>query len=390
MAVLFIARISMGFQFQSVASVTPFLVDELGLSYVEIGTLIGVFMLPGVFFALPGGYLGMRFGDQRLCGTGLALMALGGLILGASESYGLAVAGRLISGIGAVLVNVVVTKMVTDWFAGKEIMTALGVNLSSWPLGIALALVVQSSVASEYSWQAVMHLTVLVCVVSFGLVIGLYRRPPNLSEDANEPAVRFAVRFKVPRREVIPVSMAGLAWGFFNAGLVVFFSFSPGLLTERGMSTVDAGALVSIGLWVSLMSVPVGGYLAERLGRPESVIVVLSLTAGSALFLLPYIPVPLVLCVLVGLGIGAAGPIVALPSRVLAIENRGPGLGIFFSWYYVVMAVGPFAAGLGQDLTNSPAAPVIIGGMAFVATVGFLGLFHLFQVKSPEDVAPTG
>ena len=374
----------MGFQFQSIASVTAFLIDDLGLSYVQIGTLIGLFMLPGVFIALPGGYLGKLFGDKRMTGTGLALMVLGGLMLGFSESYALAIAGRLISGIGAVLFNVVVTKMVTDWFAGKEIMTAMGVILSSWPLGIALALIVQSAVADAYSWHAVMHLTVLVCAASFGLVVAFYRSPPNISEEPGGASDRFTV----PWREVIPVSVAGVAWGLFNLGLVVFFSFTPGLLTDQGMSAVDAGALVSIGLWVSIPAVPLGGYLAERLGRSEAAIVVLSFTAGAALFLLPYVSVPVVLTVVVGLGIGGAGPIVALPSRALSPENRGPGFGIFYTWYYVVMAVGPFVAGLGQDLTGSPATPVIIGGAAFMATIGFVGLFSLFQAKNRVDVAP--
>ena len=376
----------MGFQFQSVASVSPLLISDLGLNHAEIGTLIGLFMLPGVFIALPGGYLGKRFTDKLICGTGLALMVVGGLILGISQSYTLAMTGRLISGIGAVLFNVVVTKMVTDWFAGREIMTAMGVILGSWPLGIALALIAQSAVATTYSWPTVMYLTAIVCAVSLGLVIALYRRPPSLPEDQDETGISF----KVPWREALPVSMAGIAWGVFNVGLVVFFSFSPGLLASRGMSAVDAGTLVSIGLWVSLLSVPLGGYLIERLGRPESAIAILSVTAGAALLLLPYAPIPVVLSVLVGLGVGAAGPIVALPSRALAPQNRGPGLGIFYTWYYGVMAVGPLFAGLGQDLTSSPATPVIIGGAAFVATVAFVGLFHVFLVKSPVRVAQAG
>lgn len=376
----------MGFQFQSVASVSPFLIHDLGLNYAQIGTLIGLFMLPGVFIALPGGFLGKRYGDKRVCGTGLVLMVVGGLILGVSQSYALAVAGRLISGIGAVLFNVVLTKMVTDWFAGKEIVTAMGVVVSTWPFGIALALVTQSAVATAYSWSTVMHFSTIVCAVSLGLVIAFYRRPPPLPEDREETSISF----KVPWREALPVSMAGLAWGVFNVGLVLFFSFSPGLLTARGMSAIDAGALVSIGLWVSLLSIPLGGYITERLGRPGAAIVVLSVTAGAALILLPYAPVPVVLSVLVGLGVGAAGPIVALPSRALAPQNRGPGLGIFFTWYYAVMAIGPLLAGLGQDLSGSPVAPVIIGGAAFVATVAFLGLFHLFLIKSPVKVVRAG
>jgi hypothetical protein len=43
----------MGFQFQSVASTSAQLIDTFGLSYAEIGTLIGFFLLPGVFIAIP-------------------------------------------------------------------------------------------------------------------------------------------------------------------------------------------------------------------------------------------------------------------------------------------------------------------------------------------------
>lgn len=38
----------MGFQFQSVASISTFLVADLGINYTEIGTLVGLYLLPGV------------------------------------------------------------------------------------------------------------------------------------------------------------------------------------------------------------------------------------------------------------------------------------------------------------------------------------------------------
>ena len=45
LAVLAFARIAMGFQFQAVASVSPFIVEEFGIDYASIGTLIGLFVL---------------------------------------------------------------------------------------------------------------------------------------------------------------------------------------------------------------------------------------------------------------------------------------------------------------------------------------------------------
>jgi len=84
---LFLARTAMGFQFQSVASAAPFMIRDLGFSYAQIGTLIGLYFLPGIVIALPGGMLGHRFGDKIVCSAGLVLMVLGALLMGMSGSY---------------------------------------------------------------------------------------------------------------------------------------------------------------------------------------------------------------------------------------------------------------------------------------------------------------
>mgnify|MGYP003310185846 CR=1 FL=1 len=59
-------RFVMGFQFQAVASVTPFLVTDLGVDYTQIGTLVGFYMLPGLVIALPGAMLANRFSDLTM------------------------------------------------------------------------------------------------------------------------------------------------------------------------------------------------------------------------------------------------------------------------------------------------------------------------------------
>ena len=53
LAVLFAVRLTMGFQFQSVAAVAPLLERELGVSLADIGVLIGLYFTPGVALALP-------------------------------------------------------------------------------------------------------------------------------------------------------------------------------------------------------------------------------------------------------------------------------------------------------------------------------------------------
>jgi MFS family permease len=95
-----------------------------------------------------------------------------------SQDVTLFTAGRVLSGIGAVFLNVLVTKMVTDWFQGKEVATALGV-VSSWPLGIAIALIVVPPLAAG-SWAAGMWMAAGLSCLALLLVVAVYRSPPGL------------------------------------------------------------------------------------------------------------------------------------------------------------------------------------------------------------------
>ena len=103
LGVLFLVRIWTEFQFQSLASVSTYLEDDMSISYAQVGTLIGLFMLPGVVIALPSGVLGSRFGEKRTCASGLTLMVIGGILMGAGQTYPLVFARRLITRVGVVL-----------------------------------------------------------------------------------------------------------------------------------------------------------------------------------------------------------------------------------------------------------------------------------------------
>ena len=72
--VLFLVRLAMGYQFQSVASVSSHLVTDLGLSYTQVGTLIGFFLLPGIFIAIPSGTLTRAVTDKNLLMIGALAM----------------------------------------------------------------------------------------------------------------------------------------------------------------------------------------------------------------------------------------------------------------------------------------------------------------------------
>ena len=150
LAVLFAVRATIAFQFQSVATVAPLLGSEFGATLADIGVLIGLYFAPGVALALPGGAIGQRFGDKTTVLGGLLLMLAGSLMMASATSWNIQNAGRLVAGAGGVILSVQMTKMLTDWFAGHEIATAMAIFVNSWPTGVAFSLVVLPFVGTTY------------------------------------------------------------------------------------------------------------------------------------------------------------------------------------------------------------------------------------------------
>ena len=254
MAIIFLARTTMAMQFQSVAPVAPLVVADLGITYAQLGLLIGLYLLPGTVLALPGGLLGQRFGNRRVALWGLALMVIGGLVTASSHSLWPASAGRILSGAGGVLLNLILAKMTAEWFAGKEISTAMGVMLTSWPFGIGLGAALFGAVGAASSWRLVQHLAAALAAGAFVLVALFGRDAPGVG--ATGASLRLLPNLS--SREWALALTAGAAWMLFNVGFIVMVGFGPGLLQARGATLGQAGFLVSLAIWISTISVPLG------------------------------------------------------------------------------------------------------------------------------------
>jgi predicted MFS family arabinose efflux permease len=374
LGVLFTARFALGFQFQSAGSVTPFMVRDFGVDYAEVGTLVGLYMIPGLFLTVPSGFIGRRFGDKRIVLLGLTMMAGGGVLAGAAADYTLVVAGRLVSGSGAAVLFVLMTKMLTDWFVDKELFFGMSVFIIGWPIGIATGQAVQASIADASSWQVVFYLTALGCVVALLVVFLFYRTPPDSTDRTTDSFSTLS------SRELFLVTIAGLVWMFVNGAYLVFVSFGPVFLQEHGVPFAAAGRVVSLMSWVFLFSLPLGGYLATRFRIPN-LVMFSGLTGTIVVGALTLVTdVPFLTFTLFGIFYAAAVPVVAsLPARVLRPETRGPGLGIYFIWYFLGSALLPIAAGYLKDLTGSAASSVLFGVAMMIATLTLAALFRLAQ-----------
>lgn len=386
LAVLFAARTAMGFQFQSVAATSSHLIGALAIDYAALGTLIGIYMLPGVVIALPGGMLAGRFGDKSIAVLGLVLMVAGGAIMAFGDTLMLAGAGRLVAGVGAVLFNVVGTKMVTDWFVGHEIVTAMAILVASWPLGIGGALLSLGAIAQATSLTHALLVPVAFCGLTAIMVAFSYRRPGNAPGFVATGAARPTGAVRPRGREFRMICLAGLIWTTYNASYIIVISFAPDYLTMLGFSAVGAGLLMSGITWLLVPGVPLLGALAQRIGRPSLVMSIAFAVSAAAALAIPILQAPIPLFVILGVAFSMpAGVIMALPGMLLRPESRSVGTGIFFTWYYIGMAALPPLAGLARDLSGAPAAPIIVGGLVMATTLIWLGLLRYGRAPSPAQ-----
>ncbi|WP_431271993.1 CynX/NimT family MFS transporter [Dankookia sp. P2] len=375
LAILTAARTSLGFQFQSVAAASPQLVDGLGLSYADLGTLIGLYFLPGLFIALPAGALGRRFGDSRVALAGLLLMAAGAVLGSLAGGFAGLAAGRLLSGIGAVLLSVPLSKMVTDWFAGREIVLAMAVFMNSFPIGIGLAVLGLGGLAGAAGWPAVIASGAGPALAALALLLLAYRPHPNdHPKDGAGPAA--AGSWRIPRLDVALVCIAGSLWGILNGAFAIMVGFAPSYLGAAGLGAAEIGLLTGAATWLVVASAQAGGMLAQRWGRPGPLLAIAALGWAACLLALATRTGPPALAMIgSGLVMGLpVGVIMALPSQALRPEDRALGMGLFFLWLYAGHAGPPPLAGWVQDRVGSPAAPL------WLATALVLALLPLFWV----------
>ena len=358
-AALTLARMAFGFQFQSLASLGPELTARFGLDYASLGTLIGLYMVPGIIVALPGGLLGRRFGAGPLVGVGLGLMAVGGSLGALLFSPGGIAAGRLVAGVGAVTLVVMQGKMVSDRFTGKRFMPVMGLLIGAFPLGVGLVGLVQAPLVVHFGPYALFVVGAGIAALSLMLFLPTVGREPSSGGHWSLPSWR----------ESRLVMVAGGIWTAYNAGYYGFLSYIPSLLASRGHPPGSIAAVMAIATWANLPATILGGVLAARWGN-WPVMLVGTLAGVVAVGGPAFLDWPLVWGTLFGTAASLhAGVIVALGTLSARPENRASAMGLFYTIYYIGGAVIPGVCGWAADRSGAPGGALIAAAILAAAAI---------------------
>jgi predicted MFS family arabinose efflux permease len=305
-------------------------------------------------------------------------MALGSLLMALSEAWAGQVLGRLVAGVGGVLLSVLLSNMVADWFSPREIATAMAMLMLSWPVGLALSLMIVPAIGEVYGVAAA-HAAVSA-LGAFGSVLlaAVYRA-------RHVPTAKSPANSDLEWNSVIIVLAAAIAWSLFNVGYGMILGFGPTMLVERGWSVADAGSRTSLVIWLGALSTLVGGVIADRTKRYSLISIGSYLGLAFLLFAAPRSDS--VILAFVALGIVSGLPVasvVSVPVRLLAPGARPLGLGLFYTIFYGAMLVGPGLGGSYAQWSGMAAAAFDFGAAAvFLGAVTLCVLAYL-----PRSLAP--
>jgi MFS family permease len=376
---LIAARVALGFHLQVLAVVGPGVSADLALTNTELGLLIGIFLAPGIVLALPGGALIQRLGEKSVIALSLLLMTVAVIIAAHGAGFWAIFFARILGGAGGVMITVSAAKAVVDWFHGREINTALAANLTGFPIGVAIALFGLGGFAEPEAWRTAFW---IAAAASGGALFVFI-----LTFDAPEKAGAGGVVGVLPNRsESLLIVLIGGVWAIYNGSFMIMLSFTPLFLATEGIPFEQAAILVGLAPMCSLVAVPLGGVIADRLHRPNIIIVGGAAMWGLAMALLvPFARWPVAVGVLMVAGAFAgappSGPIVAAAGGVPRPQARGAALGLFYTVFYMGSVVTPPLAGWAIDASGSPATGIMMMPALLLLSIAVFAVFHWQRIR---------
>jgi MFS family permease len=343
----------------------PWIGPAFGLSNTELGALLSVFfVVSGVGQALAG-FVVDRHGPERVLFGGLALLALAALGLGASPTYAAMLVFMAVAGLGNCVFHPVDFSILNARVQAQRLGHAYAAHGISGSLGWALApaFVVAIAAVSSWRWALLAAASVIAGVLALlwwqrsalnpaapdaGAAAARGHKGRGASEPAGSAASLSFLRLPAVWACFVFFLVAAVALGAMQ-------SFAPAAASHlHGVSAEQVALSLSAYMVAAAGGMVLGGHLV-RDARRSAHIAALGFGAAGLLALAlglgnwPPVMVP-VLCALMGLGSGIAGP-----SRDLLVKQATPPgatgrvYGVVYSGLDVGMTVAPLIFGALMD-----------------------------------------
>lgn len=341
--------------------------SNVGWSSTEFGTYTGAYSFLNVFVLMLiwGGLMLDRFGARFTGKLSAILMVLGtalqywgitalagaeGQIFGMKMSVFVASAGYSIFGVGAEVAGITVTKIIAKWFRGKEMATAMGVQVAIARVGSQVAYSVAIPVAK---WLGIsMPLLIGLVLLVIGLIAFFAFTRMDKKLDMQLAATRTPEEEEEEKFSFSHIKNILNNQGFWLIALlcVLFYScvfpfqkFASELMISKYDIDPDlAGSVAGLPALGALFLTPIFGRMVDKKGKAASIMM---LGAGMLIFvhfvyslpMLTYWPIAIALMVVLGIAFSLV-PSAMWPSVAKIFPQNQ--LGTAYALIFLIQNVG--------------------------------------------------
>jgi sugar phosphate permease len=260
-----------------------------------MGILASAYFYPYGLMQIPAGLLSDSWGPRRSIVFFFIIGAAGSIALGFAQTVGMAIAARVMVGLGAAMVFIPTLKILTHWFERGKFVHMSGLLMSLGGVGAYTASTPLALLSDAMTWRGSMIVIGVLTLVISGLVWLLVRDTPEQSGfqpvnqyvstncEEQEIGMFHGIIMVIKNRRFWPMAMC------FFFGSLVSLSFSglwggPFLMHVYGMTRTQAGAVLSAMAIGLIAGAPVMSWLSNRVFHSRKKVLIISQLGGLCVF----------------------------------------------------------------------------------------------------------
>ena len=376
----------------NLATAVPLIHSELGLSATQLGVLLSVFYYSYVAAMVPAGWLGERYGANRVLAAGLVIWSVATLLTGFATGFWSLLLLRLLLGVGESAGFPCASQLFAARLRLPQLDMANGVLGFSYLVGPAIGTVLGGLLMPIYGWRAVF---VGFGALSLLCVWPLWRlrlQPAAQPAGANSAAATPSFNLILKQR-----GLWGASLGLFASNYNFYFILAwlpEYLVKERGFSMSGMAAVAGSAYLINAISALVAGWVVAawtRTGRSPNIFYkslmafahTASIGAMIGMMVLPLAGCIACLC-LFELGVGIMSPgVYAIPQIIAGPNATGRWVGVQNACGNLAGMVAPMLTGILLDATGRFSSAFVLAGALNV--LGLVGWLWMLPRIEPMD-----
>jgi cyanate permease len=375
LALMFLSLFAATIAMQCMPPLFSEITEQIPLTKVQMGTIMGVITLASLFFAPIGGALSDKLGARWAFGIAAIIVALSGAYRYVAGSVTDLIVCMFLIGAGMAMYAPNLPKALGNWFSRKDLAMANGISISGMGIGGAVAMATAKNVLSPSfgGWRSTMVvLGGLVLLVAI-LWMVIYRdRPVEGAAQKKKPNVFRNFKDVLKVRDIWLIA---IYYGLNMVSLLAVITLLPITLEERGVA--KSGEMVGIMMGATVVFNVLGGMLSDRIGKRKPFLLICAVVFGLCVLGFANFTGTALLFVLIiaGAAMGTIAPVLmSVPVEMEGIGTAlaGSAVGFIFMLGNTGGFVGPVVAGRLMDMSDSSLPGFIFIAAALIVSAVFI------------------